>query len=876
MKPIFLLSLLAASTSLAAPEAFEVGPEQKDRLPRGREADGIIGDFILRNDKVEAVISGNLPLRRANMSTFYGEGGTTPGCLYDLTLLGANNDQLTIFQPSQQQGAVSWVRVVKDGADGEAAVECVATAPNRDGMAKRHVYSLKAGWQGLMVTTTITNEGKVPRKVLVSDKWTNFLRTGVAPVGSGIMWAESVDPADRAGYAVGYSKAPEDFATVRLREMKPGDSVEIVRFVAVGNSPLDAVGVIVKSQPTGQAVGGSVKDTTGAAVTDATVTVWKTLKTPQTVEDPAPAAPVPLTSEAVSAMRTSRAMGIGYTDAKGRFEFVLPEGSYRFLFAAPGRGEIQSVVEVSGGNAGAAIEPVLAAAAGVAFDIRDEAGQPIPCKAQFLAQPGTEPVNLGPQQRAHGCRDQWHSERGDFRVAIPPGGYRVVVTRGIEYSHLAKDVTLKAGESFEFKGVLKRLVDTRGWVSADYHNHSTLSGDNICGTDDRVINLAAEQIEFAPTTEHNRIYDWRPHIERLGLAKFLQTVPGIELTGSAAHLNSFPFKPVPFTQDNGAPVWHKDPRIAAMTLRDWQGAEPDRWIQINHPDMTANFIDSDADGKADGGFHGLATLIDGIETQNYNTSELLRGAPFRISRDARTGKEGVSPVREVVWLQLLNQGHRYAAVAVCDAHTVWGNGVGGWRMYMPSASDDPAEIDWRENSRAAKAGRSYLTTGPFLQVTTGDGTGPGGETRASKGGVKLRVRVQCTDWLDIDRVTVLVNGRPAKTFTREKDAAKFKDGVVKFDETLDMKLREDAHIIVVACAEKSDLRTGYGTSPQRRIHPFAYHNPIFVDVDGNGFKPNGDTLGLPLPTKKISVEDAKKMLTELKLDATPPQPETEL
>ena len=29
--------------------------------------------------------------------------------------------------------------------------------------------------------------------------------------------------------------------------------------------------------------------------------------------------------------------------------------------------------------------------------------------------------------------------------------------------------------------------------------------------------------------------------------------------------------------------------------------------------------------------------------------------------------------------------------------------------------------------------------------------------------------------------------------------------------------------------------------------PIAVSNPIFVDVDGQGFKANGDTLGTPLP-----------------------------
>ena len=120
---------LLFSDALAKPEALEVTPATQSQLPRGKEADGIVGDFILRNDKVEAVISGNLPLRRANMSTFYGADGITPGCLYDLTLRGTNNDQITIFSPSQQQGAVSWVRITPEhGTEKETSIECVVTA----------------------------------------------------------------------------------------------------------------------------------------------------------------------------------------------------------------------------------------------------------------------------------------------------------------------------------------------------------------------------------------------------------------------------------------------------------------------------------------------------------------------------------------------------------------------------------------------------------------------------------------------------------------------------------------------------------------------------------------------------------------------------
>jgi hypothetical protein len=73
---IFASVIFQPSILTAAPEAFEVSAARAGELPGGKEADGIIGDFILRNDRVEAVVSGNLQDRRANMTTFYGENGS--------------------------------------------------------------------------------------------------------------------------------------------------------------------------------------------------------------------------------------------------------------------------------------------------------------------------------------------------------------------------------------------------------------------------------------------------------------------------------------------------------------------------------------------------------------------------------------------------------------------------------------------------------------------------------------------------------------------------------------------------------------------------------------------------------------------------------
>tara|TARA_Y100001934_G_scaffold45195_1_gene54681 strand:+ start:14161 stop:16692 length:2532 start_codon:yes stop_codon:yes gene_type:complete len=827
--PLVAAACLCSASVYSNPEAFEVGPDNLSALPGGKEADGLLGDFILRNNRVEAVISANKHLRRPNMSTFYGAGGTTPGNLYDLTLRGANNDQMVIFTPSGQQGPVSYVRIVKDGSDGEAVIETVVSAPMNKGLYKRHEYRLRDDWSGLLIVTTWRNEGNKAAKGSVADRWTRFDRVGKL---AGITYVDAIDPAHKCGYAYGWYgrdgfEVPKSSVTV-----EPGQEVRFARFIAVGTSPADAYGKVAAFQGI------------------------KSARIKAKIQDPADKG----ISTAKAEFKQGGATLTAYPDDNGEFSIQLPLGTYKWTASDIGRGRTkEATLQLNRSDVATPLNGRLDSASVAAFDIRDQSGKSLPCKAQFHGINGTKNPNLGPDWRAHGSRDQYHSERGKFSVQLDPGEYEIIVTRGIEYSHLRKKIKLGAGETVKIAGALKRLVDTAGWVSADYHNHSTPSGDNVCGTDDRVINLAAEHIEFAPTTEHNRIYDWTPHIKKLGLEKEIYTVPGMELTGSGAHFNTFPLKPEPTKQDGGAPVHERDPRLNAVNLKNWQDGDPARWIQINHPDMVFNFTDRNADGRPDGGFLGLPELIDGIETENYAASAILSGVPYRVS--LYRGQERVYTIRQFMWLQLLNQGFPVVGVAVCDAHRIYGNGVGGWRMYAPSKSDNPWEIDWRENSRHAKEGRTILTTGPFLQVETGDGTLPGGTTRAH-GSIDLKIHVQCTDWIDIDRVQILVNGRQLKSlnFTRKSHKSWFGDGVVKFDRKVNIPLSEDSHLIVVAIGENFDLKTGYGTSRQSGNQPVAYHNPIFVDLDGAGFKPNGDTLGFPIPVARISPKEAKRLL----------------
>jgi hypothetical protein len=110
--------------------------------------------------------------------------------------------------------------------------------------------------------------------------------------------------------------------------------------------------------------------------------------------------------------------------------------------------------------------------------------------------------------------------------------------------------------------------------------------------------------------------------------------------------------------------------------------------------------------------------------------------------------------------------------------------------------------------------------------------------------------------LQVNRVQLFVNGRPLDelSFTRRKHGSMFGSSPVVFDQQIPVALPADAHIVVAVTGENAPMGAVYGPEPDAgppspETIPVAVANPIFVDVDGDGFEPNGDLLGLPLPVR---------------------------
>ena len=66
---------------------------------------------------------------------------------------------------------------------------------------------------------------------------------------------------------------------------------------------------------------------------------------------------------------------------------------------------------------------------------------------------------------------------------------------------------------------LRHVVDTRGWISADFHVHSACSPDSRVSLRDRVYEFLADGVAIV-ATDHNVVCDYAPYIQELGAEAF--------------------------------------------------------------------------------------------------------------------------------------------------------------------------------------------------------------------------------------------------------------------------------------------------------------------------------------------------------------------
>lgn len=834
---VAVVALFTAALPSFGGEIIRLGPDNWNLVPGGKEADAIYGDYLIRNDRVVAVIGDAVPGRHAHLSCL-----SVQGAVIDFSLRETNNDQLTAFMPHGDPfitPAATQVEIVNaSGAEVRLRVRRALTEV--DPVEAVTEYALRDGEQFLHVTTRYRNTGSQPASRHLSDKMRCDETFTQTPEGT-FDFVYFYDKWFRAAYAVarpqgkiytnGKSGSVEgpmsgtdlDYPDLlkdpntRSTPLEPNQEVVLTRYLIAGRhtAEVQRIAHTILQQPNGRL----------------TVTAADGQNRPAVGAD-------------MVVRQDGKEVSMAYTDAQGRATLGLPEGQYTLIVSQIGRATKEETVEVAS-EVDKTVE--VGPLSQVSFNITDGEGKPTPCKVQFIGVAGTPEPDLGPCQRANGCRNLYFSPNGKFTTPLPAGKYYVILSRGPEYDAVYRYLNLDEGQTAHVAARLVRVIDSRGWISADFHNHSSESGDNTTEPEGRITALAAEGLEFAASTEHNRIQTYRHRLKALGLDKLLATSDGIELTGSPSplnHQNAFPLKLKPGTQDGGAPLPDRNPLTQTQRLFEHDN-QSEKLVQQNHPDIGWLFYDKDGDGEHDMGF-GTYPFTHAIEIWATN---ILAMQPT-----VKGARGGLRNNRIFNWLQLLNQGFRLPGVANTDAHYCF-HESGVIRNYVKSPTDDPAEVNEMDVVREAKKGRMVMTNGPFLEVSF-NGALPGDDVKLTGSQGRLRVRVQCANWLDVDRVQVLVNGRPDPqlNFTHASHPQFFGDGVVKFEGDLAITLEKDAHLIVVAIGEHATVGPVMGPHGDP---PLAISNPIYVDVDGNGFQSNQDTLGAPLPTNPLWLQGSE-------------------
>jgi hypothetical protein len=236
--------------------------------------------------------------------------------------------------------------------------------------------------------------------------------------------------------------------------------------------------------------------------------------------------------------------------------------------------------------------------------------------------------------------------------------------------------------------------------------------------------------------------------------------------------------------------------------------------------------------------------------------------PGEIVRD--TAGRAKFPGTVETWMAMLDKGHRATGMGVSDTHGLLGKEPGYARtlVFVGKGKDTPGGFTRDDVITGIRAQRAITTNGPYVEMTAGTKTI--GDT-VTGGSIELRIRVRAPQWAKVDTLTVYSNSAIVRTIPIPADqgadfetvitVAPPRDAWVVAEVTGTSNMFPvvsptelpplDATVIITALAsgidglDLSSLPIASKLQPIRlhQTTPYAMTNPIWIDIDGNGWTP---------------------------------------
>jgi hypothetical protein len=881
-----LLSSLSPSPALAA-DLITLSPQNyKDTAPPGRKTDAVFGDYVMRNDRLIAVIAdpGVWPGRSGSRKSI----NTFEGRLIDLTTRQNPSDQLDLFD-SVRSGPQLRASLQQRGRDGESkqelfpdeaefyklpgrqsvtAPQVSLTIPWQDD-ASQVTYTLQDGKPYLQITTTWRPETSKPSAkskstpnanenlrgtLLILDQTpiTNkYIRAGISHAGK-FQYAYKI----ASGQAYGVY-TPDPDASFQKLPAPMEDNYVIASIATSAKTPPDTTTQWLIPGKDLFEVNANLAHALGQQLKPFTLTVAT------------PAGPAP--NITIDAYRQGSLIGTGLTDDKGLLQIQLPDlpGPIEFK-ASSGAGQTGSLT-ISPADSSTSTLTITPAAL-LAFRVAGPFTPGIPCKVQVLGIDPTPNPDFGPSPSEQTVANYIYSPNGQIRQPIAPGKYKVIISHGPEFNPsvipsldlqpIAAVPDTRPGSAYP----LQRSVDTTGYVSVNFDNRTAASRNHSSSSATaRVLNLLAEHIEFAVASDIDHVGNLQPGVDALGAQNFITVVPGIKFTWARKYAQRFhTLFPAPFVegkQDAGIPQ-----RPQHVMVRTWL-------TRLNLPAPYAILIDDP-----------LGTRPLTYDTDGDSIPDISWGNdPIDIKNPVHLSPMSPKPAGQThaqAWIDALKLGYRPFVYASSDDNDNL-NANARVRTYVQADDSNPGKIDTAQVVKSIQAGRMFPTTGPFLTVslTTDTTQAPvptGSQTTSNSGRVTLHIQPQSNSSIALKRLDILVNGEIASTLTPSPSGGGQEWGPPSNEKnpttpqpsstsstrdagqgtrddsspptqdarrrTLDvpLQLTKDSFIIVVLSGESPNPRHNPVTGqnpPDTRIHA-AVSNPIWVDLNANGYLPS--------------------------------------
>lgn len=625
----------------------------------------------------------------------------------------------------------------------------------------------------------------------------------------------------------------------------------------------------------------------------------------------------PIANARVTFSTTSGHSAVFITDSAGQYSGSLTARAYTAIAWASGRlPSAQQNVTLSEASP-STVNFDLSATRTLTVNVAAATGGALPAKVTVLCQSGTctaphYTLNIFTDTIKDPLLESMQlvgyvGASGTATFQLPPGQYEVIVTRGPEYSIFPNTFPTTSGFAVDLRtgngtvnATLHRVIDTTGFQSADFHVHAVNSPDAPVSNEDRVQSFMGDGIDVIVSTDHDYVTDFAPYITKVGGDPFIASVIGEEVsTMDFGHYNLFPLIRDDDPINGGAVDWagERGPTLNPKEIFAAGRAKGARTVHFNHP---RGFL---------GGFTHLKVDTDTLATHadprdfrmavppgsNVAVNSLLLNSDFNAiellnSADDEFDADKVKPLAND-WFTLLSRGIRVAATGVSDTHRKYV--ASGWRTWVNTGVDTPAQFDALVMSNALNALKASASNGPFVKISarrvdsggtpTTAAVGMGETVPLSNDDVEVTLDIQVPEYLDVTRIELFMHqpqdddrcprnlASPNAATTRvacngelntnwpssgifrsldftlsgaELEVVNTIDGVTyrRWHTVKTFRIPRpptDNWIVAFVYGTKPLFPLNYRpvapSKPNTPVLPFALTNPIFVDADGNGY-----------------------------------------